>query len=160
MIFYIANKATGGRQVCTTQGEAKPIDKDYVQLDIPTDKAGLRDAIQELLDLADAAGSIETQEAENVPESPQIEAQATPAPSGRPAVDMTSLSREERKKLCYPRNVDLLDREYFEEVWSHMPMPLKLDLISTAMGNFRQFWITETKRNQAPEQAAAPAGAD
>lgn len=152
MIFYIANKATGGRQVCTTQAEAKSVDKEYVQLDIPTDKAGLRDAIQELLDLADAAGSTETPEAENTPESPQIEAQATSAPSGRPAVDMTSLSREERKKLCYPRNVDLLDREYFQEVWHHMPMPLRLDLISTAMGNFRQFWIQQTKANQAAEE--------
>lgn len=149
MIFYIANKPTGGRQLCTTQVEAKAIDKEFAQLDIPVDKTGLRDVIQELLDLADANGSTETQEAEIKPETPQIEAQST----SRPAIDMTTLSREERKKLCYPRNVDLLDREYFEAVWHIMPMPLRLDLISLAMDDFRQFWLAETKRSQSDESA-------
>lgn len=153
MIFYIATGEDGMRHVCTTQAEAKPIDKDFVQLDIPVDKSGLRDTIQELLSLIDQNGSTETEQVGSTLPEPQIELQPASAPAGRPAVDMTTLNREERKKLCYPRNVDLLDREYFEQVWSHMPMPLKLDLISSAMGHFRQYWIQQTKASQPDEQA-------
>jgi hypothetical protein len=41
MIFYIATDENGMRQLCTKQADAKAIDRDFAQLDIPTDKAGL-----------------------------------------------------------------------------------------------------------------------
>lgn len=55
MIFYIATDRQGFRILKGTQAEARAISKDFAQIDIPTDKAGLMAALQELLTLTDAA---------------------------------------------------------------------------------------------------------
>lgn len=49
MIFYIATDADGQRHLVGTQADARAIDRNFVQVDIPTDKAGLRGYIQDLL---------------------------------------------------------------------------------------------------------------
>jgi hypothetical protein len=53
MIFYLALDDVGFRQLRPTQAEAKAISKNFQQIDIPTDKAGLQAAVQELLTEAD-----------------------------------------------------------------------------------------------------------
>lgn len=51
MIFYIAVDETYGRKVlCGTQADAKAINKNFEQIDLPTDKAGLQNLYQEALD--------------------------------------------------------------------------------------------------------------
>lgn len=45
MIFYLANNQT----LCPTQAEAKVIDRDFVQIDIPTDKPKLQAYVQDLM---------------------------------------------------------------------------------------------------------------
>lgn len=44
MIFYLTN----GSALCGTQAEARDLDKHFVQVDVPTDKAGLMAYINEL----------------------------------------------------------------------------------------------------------------
>lgn len=46
MIFYLAN----GTTLCPTQADAKALDRNFVQHDIPTDKPGLMAYVQGLLD--------------------------------------------------------------------------------------------------------------
>lgn len=46
MIFYLAN----GHTLCGTQAEAKALDRDFVQHDIPTEKPKLQAYVQELMD--------------------------------------------------------------------------------------------------------------
>lgn len=46
MIFYLTN----GSHLVGTQADARALDKDFVQLDIPVDKAGLMAFVNELYD--------------------------------------------------------------------------------------------------------------
>ncbi len=46
MIFYLANNQT----LCGTQADARALDRNFVQIDIPTDKAGLMAYVQKLMD--------------------------------------------------------------------------------------------------------------
>jgi hypothetical protein len=48
MIFYIALDEHGHRQLCGTQADAKAINKNFEQIDIPTDKTGLMGFVQTL----------------------------------------------------------------------------------------------------------------
>lgn len=50
MIFYLATETTGRKVLCGTQVDAKRIDKDFEQVDIPVDKKGLQAFVQESLD--------------------------------------------------------------------------------------------------------------
>jgi hypothetical protein len=52
MIFYIALDDAGHRQLCGTQADAKAINKNFEQIDIPTDKPGLMAFVQGLYDEA------------------------------------------------------------------------------------------------------------
>lgn len=106
MLFYVAVNQKGFRQVCKTQAEAKAIDKDFIQLDIPTDKDGLRDAVQELLTLVDAVVAQQSQEAEITPQRPQIEPQALP-----------------------PAQTPLQFREMVENQWQNQPLAWRIDLM-------------------------------
>lgn len=50
MIFYIATDTVGKKHVLTVEAEAKKIDKNYVTIDQPNDKASLKLLIQESFD--------------------------------------------------------------------------------------------------------------
>lgn len=50
MIFYIATDPTGLKHVLTVEAEARKIDKNYVEIDQPNDKASLKKLIQESFD--------------------------------------------------------------------------------------------------------------
>jgi DNA phosphorothioation-dependent restriction protein DptG len=82
MIFYIAVDASNSdrKVLCSTQAEAKAIDKHFEQIDIPTDKQGLKETYQEALDTIwtmshDKAQLREKLEAEpdtsDIPEAPE-----------------------------------------------------------------------------------------
>lgn len=109
MIFYIATVPGRGRRLCTTQAEARTIDQDFVQIDIPTDKPGLRDAIQELLT------EIDEKSVSKEPESQEI----NPEPS-----EAVSAPKQD---------VQLSTREQFEEAWNSFPLALQLHYASLAM---------------------------
>lgn len=47
MIFYLCN----GNELVGTQADAKALDRDYTQVDVPTDKAGLMAYVNTLLAL-------------------------------------------------------------------------------------------------------------
>ena len=49
MIFYLTNGST----LCGTQADARLLDRDFVQVDIPTDKVGLMIYINDIMGLKD-----------------------------------------------------------------------------------------------------------
>lgn len=51
MIFYLAIETSGRKVLSGTQVDAKKLDKNFTQVDIPVDKKGLMEFIQESLDL-------------------------------------------------------------------------------------------------------------
>lgn len=51
MIFYLCN----GNQLAGTQADARQLDRNFVQVDVPTDKAGLMAYINELMARAPVA---------------------------------------------------------------------------------------------------------
>lgn len=50
MIFYIATDTNGKKHALTVEAEARKIDKNYVTIDQPNDKASLKALIQESFD--------------------------------------------------------------------------------------------------------------
>lgn len=58
MIFYVALDTDGKHHLVTTQALASEVNKTFEQIDIPTDKPGLRDFVQGLLDRIDAQEKI------------------------------------------------------------------------------------------------------
>jgi hypothetical protein len=50
MIFYLVN----GNQLAGTQADAKALDKDFTQIDIPTDKLGLMSYINDIMRVKDS----------------------------------------------------------------------------------------------------------
>lgn len=50
MQFYLAKDEDGRRIICGTQAEAKSINKDFSELEIPVDKPGLKAWVQQMLD--------------------------------------------------------------------------------------------------------------
>lgn len=50
MIFYLAIGTHNMTKILGTQADAAKVNKDFVQIDIPTDKAGLMAWIQQMLD--------------------------------------------------------------------------------------------------------------
>ena len=50
MIFYLAVGTDNMTKILGTQADAAKVNKDFVQIDIPTDKAGLMAWIQQMLD--------------------------------------------------------------------------------------------------------------
>jgi hypothetical protein len=57
MIFYLALDDEGRRQLRGTQADAKAVNRNFEQIDIPTDKAGLMAFVQELYNEIDNSGT-------------------------------------------------------------------------------------------------------
>jgi hypothetical protein len=117
MIFYIATDSNGMRQLCTTQADAKAIDKNFQQLDVPTDKAGLRDAIQELLTEIDGMAVSSHQEP----------VESNPAP----------VSVQPTPQELSPAKQALETREQFDTAWGSFPLALKLHYAASACEDAR-----------------------
>ncbi len=146
MIFYVATNEEGQRTLCKTQAEAKAIDKDFQQLDIPTDKDGLRDAIQELLSLIDAQPApVEPESQESTPEAPEPFLRGT---------DVTGMSHEERNSIIFPVTDHLRFREMVEEEWDNQPLGWRLDLANLTLEECRKAipWVRPSKETQTDDQ--------
>lgn len=50
MIFYLAVDSNGQTKILGTQADANKVNRDFSQIDIPTDKAGLMAWVQQMLD--------------------------------------------------------------------------------------------------------------
>ena len=72
MIFYTAIDELGRKHLVGTQADARAINKQFEQIDIPTDKAGLMAYVQ---DLMDQVGASEAPAAVSVP----VQAPAPPS---------------------------------------------------------------------------------
>lgn len=130
MIFYLCN----GQELVGTQAEAKAIDKNFVQVDVPTDKAGLMAYLNPLLaDQHDAKayrlalskaqelGFSNVLDALNVPEREDPTPPPTPEPQNLPV----------REQSYTAVTISL------EDQWEDLPLPLKLHFASRALEEAR-----------------------
>lgn len=123
MIYYIALEPNGRKVLCGTQAEAKVIDKDFTQIDLPTDKAGLMATYQEALDT--------------------IHSMTTKA-SEPDTSDIPEASEEffKRAKLSYAHQ-----QVAFEDEFARMSLTKQLHFAALAMENARDRFAKE-----APEE--------
>jgi hypothetical protein len=91
MIFYLAVDAEGHTKILGTQADAGKVNKDYSQIDIPTDKSGLMNWVQQMLDellnsQPQAPENIEIPDtaielSDSIPSEPVEEVKAAPKPA-------------------------------------------------------------------------------
>lgn len=67
MIFYIATDENNRRHLVGTQADARAINKDFEQVDIPTSKEELRQFVQDLFDRADRIQAHAPTERDEIP---------------------------------------------------------------------------------------------
>lgn len=95
MIFYRAIDAAGKLRLATTQIDAKKINKEYDQIDVPVDKPGLHAFLSELLDqLPPIAGTAPVEpaaEAIVAAEDPKPEPKARPVTVPSEPIDVTAV---------------------------------------------------------------------
>ena len=107
MIFYLVETETGHR-VYKTQAEAKSVSKDYIQIDVPTDKDGLLATLQEFYTMLD---TVRAETLENKPES----ISQNPEPT-----------------------IPLIPtKQQFEDAWDKFPLALQLHYAALAMEEAR-----------------------
>lgn len=83
MIFYLATDPEGRDQLAGTQADARAVNKDFQQIDIPTDKAGLMAYIQKLMDAAQVA--------------PEPTPKPVPVTPSQPTADQQFIAKVERE---------------------------------------------------------------
>jgi hypothetical protein len=69
MIFYTALDERGHKQLRATQADAKAVNRVFEQIDIPTDKTGLREFVQQLYARADELSDQIVEGGEELPAS-------------------------------------------------------------------------------------------
>jgi len=73
VIFYLATDNLGKTHIVGTQAEARVINTDFQQIDIPTDKAGLMAWVQQMLDeTVNAADLQSAEEAQPLKPAPEV----------------------------------------------------------------------------------------
>lgn len=107
MIFYLSVNEEGHTKIAGTQAEAKAINPEYSQIEVPTDKTGLMGWIQQMLD-----------ETVN-----QVQ--------GITEVTQATLPPEPVKESYTEKSVR------FEEAWDGFPLKLKCHFASLAMEECR-----------------------
>lgn len=118
MIFYIATDENGQRQLRGTQADAKAVNKNFEQVDIPTDKTGLMAYIQDLFTKIDGSAPVEAPEVE--PSDGEAELPAEPAvrtPPVQPSYTEWSVK--------------------IEDAWDKLPLAHQLHFAAIAMENAR-----------------------
>lgn len=103
MIFYLCN----GNQLAGTQADAKALDRDFIQVDVPTDKAGLMAYINELM--------------ARLENSPEISNEPPPPPAPPASIPVSYTERAVS----------------FEDAFENMPLALQLHFGAKAMENAR-----------------------
>lgn len=138
MIFYIATDPKGFRILKGTQAEAKAISKDFSQIDIPTDKAGLMAAIQELLTLADAATLNQNTAPSEIPQEPAPEPKTETLPVANPVEELLKFQQE------------------VSDGWDNLPIGLRSDLVCRFMEDVRWTISSLSSSHQATTQETQP----
>lgn len=124
MIYYIALEPNGRKVLCGTQAEAKVIDKEFTQIDLPTDKAGLMATYQEALD------TIHNLSLDKAELRQRVE-QSTDLLSEDKMSDMT-------KALVEPSYAH--QQVAFEDAFAGFPIPKQLHFAALAMENARDHY--------------------
>ena len=114
MIFYEAVDQEGYVHLVGTQADARAINKDFTQVDIPTDKTGLMNYVQQLLRQIDDACVRFTEREEN----PPVE-----------SVDPPKIT--EREVSYTERSIEI------DEIFQNLPLAHQLSLAALAMENAR-----------------------
>lgn len=108
MIFYFVIEPGPERMHCVaTQAEAKAINKDFVQIDVPIDKLGLRDWIQKMIDEL------------STPKPPIPTMVEVAPPLGPPELIITESYAEQTLKI--------------DDLWDQLPLARKFHFASLAM---------------------------
>lgn len=120
MIFYFAVNSIGQTIVCSTQADAKAIDKGFQKVDIQLDKDSMQALLQESFDrIFDLEGKVNSQ-AHDLSIAPVTIDQA---PSELP-----------------PAKQSQLDRRQIEELWPSFPIHWKLDMVSQTLDEVYKAW--------------------
>lgn len=86
MIFYTAIAEDGTTQLRGTQADARAVNKQFEQIDIPTDKAGLMDFVQQLYaEIDELRRDIAVEVGAEPAPAPSAQPVAPPAPPPSPA---------------------------------------------------------------------------
>lgn len=129
MIFYLAKHCVTRRvTVCTTQDEARPIDKGFTKVDIPVDKPGLKAVLQDFFDQLhqaeqDKGEDLSSGESEALDSRPEL---SPPSPQARP-----------QPIALTPAKIGLMTRQQIEEQWDDFPLAWQLDMAARALESAR-----------------------
>lgn len=132
MIFYLAVDENGHQHLAGTQADARAINKDFEQIDIPTDKAGLMAYVQNLL---------------NQPATHPLGVEM-PEISEEGVIDITPI-----QKVLHPEpDPFVADRASIEEVWPNLPIAFRFHLCSLTMEDARNVDWNGTAPKGAPQR--------
>ena len=126
MIFYLAVNADHKTMIVGTQADAKALNKDFEQIDIPVDKAGLMAWVQMMLD-------------ETINVVPE-EAPAQPAeePTSRSVEDILAASEaaEAAEEAAQQRSYAEVSTG-IDELWEGLPLARRLHFVSLTVEEVR-----------------------
>lgn len=114
MIYYICH-TDNGVVLETRQAEAKRLDPQYEQVDVPVDKNGLREFLEPILNRLTQIGEPEEQETSAL--------EPIPAPISEPQIET--------------KDRYLVEREEFLAAWDNFPLALRLEYAAKAMEDAR-----------------------
>lgn len=142
MIFYVALDENGNKQLRGTQADARAVNRNFEQIDIPTDKAGLMAFVQDLYTKLDNLHvQIEAVDDRPITTTDVVDhepAQPEPAPPER--------ASEPAPK---PRTTDDV-----EELWPNLPLPFRFHLCAMTMEDARNVDWNGTTPAKAPQRYA------
>lgn len=135
MIFYVALDENGHRQLRGTQADARAVNKQFEQIDIPTDKAGIMAYVQELFSQVDGVPHplvqmVQLDEELGLYDDEKV-GEPEPAPTPTPA----------------PRNADEI-----EDLWPNLPLAFRFHLCSLTMEDARNVDWNGTTPASAPQR--------
>lgn len=124
MIFYLAN----GTTLAATQADARQLDRNFVQHDIPTDKPGLMAYVQGLLDQIHGDEPL-----------PDYGQDMSSGHNGTPIVAPEVTAEEvEAEFPGYARDEAVALREQIDAAWPGLPLTYRLDLAAMTLEDARK----------------------
>lgn len=122
MIFYLAVNADHKTMIVGTQAEAKAINKDFQQIDIPVDKAGLMAWVQMMLD----------ETINVVPEAAPAQPYVSPVEDILAASEAAEAAEEAAQQRSYAEVSTGID-----ELWEGLPLARRLHFVSLTVEEVR-----------------------
>lgn len=123
MIFYLALDEQSRTQILGTQADARAVNKNFQQIDIPVDKTGLMIWVQQMLD----------ETLNQVKEVTGIsEAVTTPQPEPVPLVHAKDIAQA-LEQIPYAERTAIVDN-----LWEQLPLARKFHFAAMAMEDGRE----------------------